>query len=416
MSRSSLLILSCLLATSCALTGCVGDLWEAAMPSPTSTATPIPTPSQAPEPTPAPTPSPTPVVMPERPDQFAQYAPTIVAYLNDTCGDQDALRIMLEDWGALRHATDLLRVDVDDDGSGELLLVIVNPSPVNAINGEGDLLVLDYGDKGYQVGYSAAEGSVLPDPSLIEVGDLNADGLTEIAYSSTACGAHTCFSSVHVAASGAGSYQDLAAGEIEMAYADPYFSDWDNDGVLDLVMHGGLIGSIGAGPQRERTEVYRWDGLAYVLSDTVNDYSNFLYFRVLDANQALLERDYEKAVALYREAVDNPRLETWMEESEREGLSGFSRYRLVLTHLLMGDVGLAQTTRLELLNQQPDNIYAQVATVLWDSYNTNEDLRAACEEVGAFARSHPETAEVLNDYGYSNPSFTVDEVCPSELF
>jgi tetratricopeptide (TPR) repeat protein len=367
-------------------------------------------------PSPIPVSSPTAVAVPERPAEFERYAPVIAGYLNDTDGDQDALRAMLNDWGALRHATDLLRIDVDEDGVGELLLVIINPSPEYGIDAEGDLLVLDFQNKGYQVGYSAAGGSVLPDPALLEVDDLNEDGYTEIAYSSTSCGAHTCFTKVYIVSSGRGTYADLTAGGIEMAYVEPYFTDWDNDGVPELIMHGGTIGSVGAGPQRERTEVYRWDGAKYVLTETVLDYSNYLYFRVLDANQALLAGDYERAATLYREAIDSPYLDVWMDEGERDDLAAFSRYRLTLTFLIMGEAGQAEAAREELEAAQPENIYTQVATVLWDAYQREGEHEAACQEVNDFAQLHPEVVQVLADYGYSNPTFTPAEVCPLELF
>ena len=418
MSRATTLLIVTLSLLACALAGCGPELFEAAMPtaSPTQTRGQTPPPTVSPPHSPTPIPSPTVIALPERPQQFGQYASTIVSYLNDTKGDEDALRAVLRDWGALRHATDLLRIDVDDDAVGELLLVIVNPSPEYGVNAEGDLLVLDHQGKRYQVSYSAAGDSVLPDPGLLEVDDLNQDGYTEIAYSSTSCGAHTCFTKVYIVSSGTGTYEDLTSGGIEMAYVEPYFADWDNDGVLELIMHGGTIGSVGAGPQRERTEVYKWDGATYGLTETVLDYSNYLYFRVLDANQALLEGEFERAATLYREAIDNPRLDTWMDESEREELAAFSRYRLSLTYLMMGEAGLAEAAREELQAVQPGNIYAQVVTTLWDAYQAQGDLEAACQEVNDFAHLHPEAVEVLNDYGYSNPTFTTEEVCPLELF
>ena len=159
-----------------------------------------------------------------------------------------------------------------------------------------------------------------------------------------------------------------------------------------------------------------WDGAAYVLSETVYDYSNYLYFRVLDANQALMGGKYEMAATLYREAIDNPSLDVWMEESEREALVAFSRYRLSLTYLVLGKVEMAQASLDELLLEQPDSLYAQVAGVLWSAFQRTANLRAACEEVGAFAASHPETAEVLTNYGYGNPTFTPEEVCPLDQF
>ena len=360
--------------------------------------------------------SPTPVPLAERPRDFEQYADTIVAYLNDSRGDEDGLRTMLEKWEALRHVIDLLRVDVDDDGAGELVMVVVDPSPDYGVDLRGDILVVDQDEQRYSLAYSAAGESLMFDPALIEIDDLNGDGYTEMAFSSTTCGAHTCFTTVYIVGSGTGTYQDLTGGGIEMPYVEPSFADWDNDGVRELILHGGTIGSVGAGPQRARTEVYKWDGTAYALLDTVYDYSNYLYFKVLDANQALLDGEYAQAVALYREAIDNPELDVWMEESERTELAAFSRYRLTLTYLLLGEAASAEETKDELLGVQPDNIYAQVVTVFWESYQRDADLEGACEQVGDFAAAHPETAEVLADYGYGNPTFTVEEVCPLQLF
>jgi hypothetical protein len=414
--RTPYLVVVLLLAGSMA--GCGIDIPQLIPPTSTATATleaaVLRTPT--PEPTSPPPETPTPVPLPPRPDDFEQYPDTILRYLNDSGGDEDGLRDMLGSWNALRHVTDLLRVDTDDDGSGELLMVLVEQSMDYGINLRGDVLVVDSDDEGYNLAYHAAGDTIMLDPALIEVDDLNRDGHTEMAFSSTECGAHTCVTTVHIVTSGTGMYESLTGDGINMSYVDPYFSDWDGDGVPELIMHGGTIGSVGAGPQRERTEVYKWDGAVYVLEETVYDYSNYLYFKVLDANQALMDGDYDMAATLYREAVDNPGLDVWMEESEREEIVAFSRYRLSLVCLITGEVELAEATRDELLSAQPNNIYAQVVAVLWDAYQRETNLRAACEEVGRFAASHPEAAEVLADHGYGNPTFTADEVCPIQLF
>jgi len=400
------------------LAGCDAEtLTQSFAPQPLPTATIEPAAILPPtrKPTPEPSASPTLVPFPPRPEDFADYPPVIIAYLNDSRGDVDDLREMLESWGALRNVADLLRVDVDDDGSEELLLVIVDHSGENVINPAGDLLVIGIEGQEHTLCYHANWDLSITDPSILEVDDVNQDGHTELVFTSTSCGAHTCFTAVHIVASGAGRYSDLTDGGIEMSYAEVSFKDWDRDGVPELVMYGGTIGSVGAGPQRPRTEVYRWDGVAYTLSETIYDPSNYLYFKVLDANQALLDAEYERAITLYQEAINNPDLETWMEESKRGELTAFARYRLSLTYLLLGKLGEAQSARDGLLAEQPENIYAQVVTVLWNAYTIDEDLRTACEAVRGFADEHPETVEVLADYGYGNPTFTPEEVCPITL-
>lgn len=385
-------------------------------PTPEPTVVPSASPTVVPtaSPTETPSASPTPIPFPPRPEDFADYPGTIIAYLNDSGGDVDGLREGLKNWGALRNVADLLRADVDDDGKGELLLVIVEGD--YGINLSGDVLVIDIEAPEYSLAYRATGELFILDPTLLQVSDINGDGYTELAFTSTSCGAHTCSTTVYILASGTGAYGDLTDGGIEMTYADVRFSDWDGDDVPELIMYGGIIGSVGAGPQRERTEVYRWDGLTYTLLETIYDPSNYLYFKVLDANQALLEGEYEIAAALYREAIENPNLEVWMDESERDEMTAFARYRLSLTYLLLGEIDEATLAREELLTQQPDNIYSQVVTVLWDAYSVDGDLRAACEAVQSFAATHPETADVLADYGYANPTFTPEEVCPIALF
>ena len=54
--------------------------------------------------------------------------------------------------------------------------------------------------------------------------------------------------------------------------------------------------------------------------------------------------------------------------------------------------------------------------VLWDSCLTGGDLRAACTADAGLAGQHAKTGDVLADYGYANPAFTPDEVCPVILF
>lgn len=385
-------------------------------PSPTATVEQATIPTRTPAPTATSPASPTPVPLSPRPEDFADYPKTVIAYLKASQGDTDGLRKMLKAWGALRHVTHLLRADVDDDGEGEFLILLVDPTAEYVTEVPGDLLVIDMDGQEYHLSYQAASDRVITDPALLEVDDLNGDGHTELAFASTGCGAHTCTTTVYIVASGLGTYEDLADGGIGMTFVEVRFTDWDGDSIPELEMHGGMIGSVGAGPQRARTEVYRWDGRTYTLAETIYDPSNYLYFKVLDANQALLQGDYARAADWYQQAIENPNLEVWMGEYERANLTAFSRYRLSLAYLLLGDVGAAQTAKDELLAEQPHHIYAHVVTVLWDAYFRHGDLRSACAEVAAFASEHPETANVLADYGYGNPGFTPGEVCPAGLF
>jgi len=114
-----------------------------------------------------------------------------------------------------------------------------------------------------------------------------------------------------------------------------------------LRMYGGIVGSMGAGPQRARTEVYDWNGSLYALKETTYDESDFLYFKVLDANAAFSAGDYTRAIALYQEAIDNEDLRAWRDwddqgQQEKDDLRAFARYRLVVVYVLVNDLANAE--------------------------------------------------------------------------
>ena len=270
----------------------------------------------------------------------------------------------------------------------------------------------------YQI--AAQIGGFQDNVTILAAEDINADGAIELAYTTTSCGAHTCFTAVHLLAWTGDELSSLSEGQIEMPYSEVSLENRDDDPALELLLHGGMIGSVGAGPQRTRIEIYDWSGTYYVPSETIYDESDFLYFKVLDASTALLGGDFTRAIALYQEAIDDADLRVWHEQveggqDERQDLVAFSRFRLALTYLLMNDPAGAETIAQALQQEQPDHVYNQATQVLLDHYTKEGTVVAACQAVTEFSYEFPETAEVLEDFGYTNPTFTVDQVCPAAL-
>jgi hypothetical protein len=386
---------------------------------------------------------------PERPENFADYPAAILAYLNASPANRAALQGMLIEWGTMGENSDqlpeggklvlterkwgvgeirgqLLEKDVDDDGQAELLLAIWNPIPEGVAFVSGEVLIIDQVGEEYHIAYQATAGELLYGaltfPLIVGVEDVNADDRTEVIFASFRCGAHTCGNTVYIIAWDGTDYRHLTAGFIDMSYSEIAFDDRDSDGIKELVMYGGTIGSVGAGPQRARTEIYRWDGSLYTLAETIYDPPEYLYHAVLDANAALLAGDYEEAIALYRRAIDDQTLEDWKGiisedagEKERLDLAAFSRFRLVVAYALLGDYVRARAALEEIESEQPDHVYAEVARIFWEVYEPAGDVGDACQAVTQYAQEHPETVEVMANYGYGNPSFTAEEVCPTAL-
>lgn len=346
------------------------------------------------------------------PGELADYPAAVVDELNRTAGDLEVVRTWLQECGALAEEGETFhRSDVDDDGKDEILAIVTDPAAESFFNVPGEFLIIDGQGSDHRLSYRADVASP-SDLAVFDIRDFNANGQTEVAFTTTTCGAHTCFTTIYVIEWDGTAYRDLTGGGHEMAGPDISFENRDADDALELVMHGGIIGSVGAGPPRARTELYDWDGSLYVLSKTTWDESEYLYWKVIDANDALAAGGFQEAIQLYNEALTDDTLQTWAREEEREELAAFSRYRLAVSFAALGDMATGQLWVEELEQEQPDNIYAQVARLFWDTMTTSEDLATACQAVNAFAESNPETTAVLDSYGYATPEFTADDVCP----
>lgn len=399
-----------------------------AAPSPTDTPV-LPTPSETPIP---PTSTDTPVVVtvertptptrtpsglwPPRPEAFVSYVEDILAYLNASPLHIVRLRAMLHDWRAISERLGAVEeADLDHDGLLEWIIVIADPLS-QTLSVPGDLLVVDREDTVFVMRYQAsAQLAEAPENvAILAAKDINADGKVELAYTTTSCGAHTCITAVHIVAWDGEAFVSLSPGKIEMEnpLSPARLENRDDDPALELVLYGGVISSVGAGPQRARTDIYKWTGMDYVPVETVYDESDLLYFKVLDANMALMAGDYSQALALYQEVLVSSSLRVWKGVQERDDLGAFSRFRLVLTYVLVHDESRAQAILEEMQSTQPEHIYNQLAQVFWDYYTKQGGVTAACQAVAEFAQEHLQAVEILNGYGYANPTFTASDICP----
>ena len=249
--------------------------------------------------------------------------------------------------------------------------------------------------------------------------DINADGQSDIVWLDTTCSSSTCFDKVVVYSWSDGAWQNWTDGDATMAYAGVEFDDVGDEGQGDeIILNGGVYGSVSAGPQRGRIETWgSVDGAAYTLLDKTLIPSECLYHKVLDANSAFLhgiEDEFVEAEVLYTEAISDANLiKCWVRELELEELRSFSYFRLALVAAHQGLPEVAESLIVALESEFPESVYAEVGANWWKSYSESNDLNGACEEINAFVDSSlPEAWQLLNDYGYANPSFDADDVCP----
>jgi hypothetical protein len=247
--------------------------------------------------------------------------------------------------------------------------------------------------------------------TLLAVTDANGDSNPDVAFASQSCGAHTCFADVRVLAHQGGTYTHLAQGIIP-SYPDRIaIEDTDGDGLKEVIVHGNVIGSAGAGPQRASTMVYSLIEGRYQLTAVEYDPSNLLYFRVVDANLALEDGRLDEAIALYTQALTDESFELsgiLAPEEEEAALRSFIRFRLLVAYAMMNDPAtgreLAQT-------RSEAGPFLPAAEAFWSAYSATQSIQAGCAAVTELAERMPELLDILNSFGYANPMFSAEELC-----
>ena len=330
-------------------------------------------------------------------------------------GRTDPLSAFLERCG-LRSVQEPLHQDLTGDGREDWLLVYQQRGgeAQEALQAQSDLVVLEATAGGYRVSlHAAAAGQV----ELLAVEDVNQDDRVDVVFTDTTCGAHTCFTTVYVMSWTGGAWKDWTDGTITMPSATITLEDVDDVGQgRELVLEGGIINSLGAGPQRKRTEVWAsLDGAPYTLLRQVTASSPCLYHAILDAEAALVEQaDLETAARLFEEAFTDTELEAcWVRANEMEELRSFALFRLALLAAAQEDLDTATALVAQLQDTYPRQPFTPVAQLWLQRLQETGDLQAACQAVIRYAATEDDRAvEALADYGYANPSFTAEDLCP----
>jgi hypothetical protein len=418
-----LLCLCAALAVACGDGAAPSSTPTATVPQPTPTATVQATVTATVSPTPTPTVQPTPVAVPAQPDDFAAYPQAIADYLTAagaTALGPPCLEDLFREW-AMPETGDPSRcvlANTDSDPADEIVVLLTAPPSVGEVQVQGNVVVFDERDGRYDVAFESVSGPWQPSPvmpegaALLAASDINADGRGELAYVTTSCGAHTCSDTVHIFTGTPEGYRSLSGDGFSLTFADISLTDRDDDGVQELTMHGGTIGSIGAGPQRARTEVYDWDGTQYTPVETTYDPSNFLYLRLREADDTFAAGRYLEAADLYRRALEDASLDLWKPE-ERDELDPYALFRIALSLLAAGEAPAEAVAALDkAIEGYPGSAHGELAQVFRDSYLAREDLSAACQAARDYATANLDTFTTLWDYGYANPEFDVVLLCP----
>lgn len=449
------LLVLALAALACNLPGSAGDDEQPTVtpsPGPTleptePTAEPTAEPTQEPptqEPTgmpPSACPAPGDASLPTEPPIFADYYTTIQSYLSQG-GSVENLESTLRAWGSIVEPVDtdsfaprgqvVADADLTGDGNPEVIVVVQAPPvqfPEFSMLLPGDIYIYSCKDGAYRLLYADYSELGRLTPAIITVANITASDAYNVVYTASFCGAHTCFVQIYALAYDPASDQmvDLLDENEGTAYEDggiPYgevnVADTDADGVSEILVGVGAIGSVGAGPQRTYLNTFRWDGTRYVLAEsTLTSEGVWPIHHLQDGDAAAEAGDYTAALAFYQQVLDDPAPLTWMDvENEILMLRRYARYRIMLMHVLLGDDAnaliayKALTDGVDLETFSPENGFPILGDMFWREYTLNGDIDGACRMVVDYAVSYPETYDILNLFGYANRNYEAADMCP----
>jgi hypothetical protein len=369
--------------------------------------------------------------LPTTAPRFADYAATILATLK-AHSSSDAIFQGLRDWGSITDTVGGVWPWDDVTGDDQADLIVIAQAPAaqfpgfdNGPEGQsllpGDLYIFNC-SPGPTFNLVYADYSTVDriTPRLVTVGDINADKLDEVAYTTSNCGVNTCYYQLHVIEWDAQSQKmkDIFP-ETHMPNGKQDIKDLDGDGVSEIIQHIGMQGSAGAGVQRTFDETYAWDGSQYLLKTRVVTSPQYPIHYLNDADAAIETGDYPTGISLYLTMLNDPKSLTFKGPEEIPALKAYARYRLMLAYAASGDMAKATTTHDELASEfgskpadAPGAGFAQFASLFWDAYKKSGSLKSGCQPVIALAQADSTRWDILNDFGYANRFYKPEDMCP----
>jgi hypothetical protein len=356
------------------------------------------------------------VAFPARPENFDDYAETLRVYLAEG-GDPKRIPALLGSWKARATTGEtLVRADLDNNGIVDTIVAFVNPTSQT-------LAAEAYPSEGVLAIYTCREGTVRPlyayapgawfGLNLVGAEDITQDGLADLVFTEIACGAQTCWHTLHVWSWAGRDFQERVGGTF--TFTDAIFALQDGQILAGI----GGSASVDAGPQRPVTTTLVWAGDAFTVTATVAGPAIYRYHVFRDGDEALFAGRYAYALDAYLRVCNDKTLKAWAvhisRDEEEHWFTALADWRLLLLELQLENVPNAQAYYERLMDDFPPatagHAVAAMAQRFWDSHTVHGDLVLACAE----AIRAPETQDVLdflNSFGYTNPTYTWGDLCP----
>ncbi len=354
--------------------------------------------------------------------------------------------------------------DLTGDGVPEILVIPLS-----------DLYIFGCRDSQYQLLMSKTSEYVAINYyqlQLIEIRDMNLNGVPEIVIGDFGCGGMSegqCLD-VYIYEWDGGQFASLIPegvgyelglsiyGSGDEWLPGAKLQDIDHNGTLELTLSGGIPSAwyddyFSHAPWRIQSDTYHWNGQHFVPLKTEFSPPEYRYQAVQDGDRAMLRHEYDKALSFYQEAIFNDKLLGWspahkersralhgftwdFDESykgtptpmippddpyEYPNLAAYARYRIMLLHILGRHMPEAQIVYETLQEKFPagknGHEFTLIAQAFWDEYQLSKSLERACTQARSVAEKHKDVLKLLgSDYHNSMQDIMYEpkDVCPFE--
>ena len=364
---------------------------------------------------------------PLQPTVFENYPNTILSYLN-AGGTAQELGVDMEALGIsnpppLPDAAPITAASADFTGDGLLDVAVsfINPESESVTPG-GALVIYTCSNNVYIITHIEISPEFTGAPAIISSTDLNNDKRADVIFSSTTCGASTCFEAVQILLWNGEFFEPRLEGSTaDLPYPDIQLVDYDQNGTYSLEIVGSGFGSVGAGPQRPTGLVWDYNpetGL-WQAGEEILGPSDYRIHLIHDADDAARRGEYEIALLLYQQVVDSDALLDWINpEEERRTLSAYARFKMVALNTFLNNEGNAQQVLQQMqqvyLSNQLQHVFVEMAEeFLLGYFNGGTDM--GCTAAHVFAAQNADRVLVSLGpviYGYSNREYSPIDICP----
>jgi len=245
---------------------------------------------------------------------YQTFPQAILDYLNAGASPEE-LAVTLIVQGLGPEEQPVWAEDLTGDGVREVVVTVFDETQPR----QGSLLIFNCVDEQYVLAHLVVSEQQAYAPLLLYIQDFNADGQREVVYSSTHCGAHTCFEDVQILRYDNGEYiTRLEGSTLDYPYPEIKLTDFDHDGMYNLEVIGTAIASVGAGPQRDSINIWQYDpgSGTWKLGEQTLAASPFRVHLVHDAEAAIDRGEYLIASLLFQQVIEDEQLLEWADEEE----------------------------------------------------------------------------------------------------